>query len=47
MTVGEVFAEAVQLATVQERDDVLEMLLDGMAEIVPAVAPPSDSEIVE
>lgn len=38
MTVADAFAEAVEKATVQGRDDVLERLLDGMAEISPAVA---------
>lgn len=38
-------AEKVEL--LHHGDDVLEMLLDGMAEIIPSVAPPSDSEVIE
>lgn len=47
MTVADAFAQAVALAIEQQRDDVLERLLTGMAEIAPAVRPPSDSEVVE
>lgn len=45
--VGEVFADAITLAIEKERDDVFQRLLDGVAEIMPAIAPPSDSEVVE
>lgn len=47
MTVADAFAQAVALAIEQGRDDVLERLLTGMAEITPAVRPPSEFEVVE